>query len=403
MIVAEWRNWAGNVVATPARIERPDSIEAVQSLVADAARSGQTVRVAGAGHSFAPICATDGLLLDLSGLSGAIAIDPDRARATVYGGTRIAALGQPLFDAGLAVPNQGDIDVQTIGGAIATGTHGTGRSFGSISSFLIGCQLVTATGDLIVVDESDLETLRAARVSLGTLGVMVSVTLQLVPAYKLRRRSFPLAWDEALRQWPEIEADSRNPEFWWIPPLDTSVVKVFAETDEEPTGTPSAQLHPPGTIERYLPPDGVDWAWKVYPAVREHRFVEMEYACAINRGAQAFAAVRGLMLSRHPDVKWAVEFRTHAAEDAFLSVTQGEGAITISVHDGAEGPHWNFFREAEEIFRQFDGRPHWGKLNFLDPNELEGIFPLLDRFVAVRRRLDPDGIFLNDYLRPILE
>jgi hypothetical protein len=231
---------------------------------------------------------------------------------------------------------------------------------------------------------------------------MVSVTLQLVPAYKLARRSYPLAWSDALTQWPEIESTSRNPEFWWIPPLDTSVFKVFVETDEEPTGTPPAALFPPGTIERYLPPDGTDWAWRVYPAVREHRFVEMEYTFAIDRGLDALSAVRELMLARHPEVKWAVEFRTHAAEDAFLSVTQGEDSVTISVHDAAEGTHWEFFREAQQVFRQFDGRPHWGKLKHLETDEMKRIFPLLDRFTAVRRRLDPDGVFLNDYLRPLL-
>ena len=401
--MAEWRNWAGNVVATPARIERPGSIEIVQELVAGAARDGQTVRVAGAGHSFSPICATDGLLLDLIDLSGVTSIDTHKQTATILGGTRIHQIGAPLFEAGLAVANQGDIDVQAIAGAIGTGTHGTGRNFGSFSSTLVACQIVTASGDLLTVDQSDMETLRAARVSLGMLGVMVSVTLKLVPAYKLRRQSWPVAWDEAIAKWPEIEATARNPEFWWIPPLDTSVFKVFVETDEEPTGTPTAPAHPPGTIERYLPPDGVDWAWRVYPAVREHRFVEMEYALPIDRGLEAMAAIRDLMLTRHPEVRWAVEFRTHAGEDAFLSVTQGEDSVTISVHDAADAPHWDFFGEAEQVFRRFDGRPHWGKLNFLEPGELRSLFPLLDRFTTIRRRLDPDGIFLNDYLRPIVE
>jgi FAD/FMN-containing dehydrogenase len=400
--MAEWRNWAGNVVATPARIERPGSIEAVQELVADATRAGQSVRVAGAGHSFTPICATDGMLLDLSDLSGVIEIDADEQTATILGGTRIHQIGAPLFEAGLAVANQGDIDVQAIAGAIGTGTHGTGRRFGSFSSTLIACQIVTATGELLTIDESDMETLRAARVSLGTLGVMVSVTLQLVAAYKLRRRSWPVTWDEAVAQWPEIEANARNAEFWWIPPLDTSVFKVFVDTSEEPTGTPPAPTYPPGTIERYLPPDGVDWAWRVYPAVREHRFVEMEYTFPIERGLEALAAVRDVMLSRHSEVKWAIEFRTHGGEDAFLSVTQGEDSVTISVHDAADNPHWDFFREAEQVFRRFDGRPHWGKLNFLKTAELRSLFPLLDRFTTIRRHLDPDGVFLNDYLRPIL-
>src|SRR4029079_17735802 len=193
-----------------------------------------------------------GLLRDLIHLSGVTSIDTHKQTATILGGTRIHQIGAPLFEAGLAVANQGDIDVQAIAGAIGTGTHGTGRNFGSFSSTLVACQIVTASGDLLTVDQSDMETLRAARVSLGMLGVMVSVTLKLVPAYKLRRQSWPVAWDEAIAKWPEIEATARNPEFWWIPPLDTSVFKVFVETDEESTGTPTAPAHPPGTIERYL-------------------------------------------------------------------------------------------------------------------------------------------------------
>ncbi|MDQ2683333.1 MAG: FAD-binding protein, partial [Chloroflexota bacterium] len=313
-MAGNWTNWAGNVTAEPARFERPATIPEVQKLVAAAAKRGQTVRVAGAGHSFSPIVATDGLLLDLVELTGVTAVDTDAMTATILGGTRIHQIGAPLFGHGVAVANQGDIDVQAIAGAVGTGTHGTGRAFGSFSSTMVGCEIVTATGDLITIDESDLDTLRAARVSVGTLGVMVSVTLKIVPAYKLERRSYPVPFAEIEQRWAEVEPAVRNPEFWWIPPLDTGVFKIFTETDAEATGTPPAELHPPGTIERYLPPDGIDWAWRVYPAVRTHRFVEMEYALPLDKGFEAFHAVRELMMRDWPGVRWAVEYRTHAPE-----------------------------------------------------------------------------------------
>lgn len=398
-----WSNWAGNVVAAPARFERPGSIPEVQRLVAEAAKAGQTVRVAGAGHSFSPICETGGLLLDLVDLTGVTAVDTDARTATMLGGTRIHQIGAPLFGHGLSVANQGDIDVQAIAGALGTGTHGTGRAFGSFSSTLIAAEIVTATGDLLSIDESDLETLRALRVSMGTLGVVVSVTLKVVPAYKLKRRSWPVPYAEIERTWGKVEPAVRNPEFWWIPPLDTAVFKTFTETDEEVTGTPPAPTYPPGTIERYLPPDGIDWSWRVYPAVREHRFVEMEYGLPLDLGFQAFHAVRDLMQRDWPGVRWAVEYRTHAPEDAFLSVTQGQESVTISLHDDASAVHWDFFPIAERIFRDLGGRPHWGKLNFLDVDEWKAAFPLIERFIAVRRRLDPAGVFLNDWLRPVLD
>jgi FAD/FMN-containing dehydrogenase len=398
-VAAEWRNWAGNVTARPVRIERPSSIPAVQNAVRRAVANGLHVRVAGAGHSFSPICETDGVLLDLVDLTGVVSVDEARATATVLGGTRIHQMGVPLFEHGLAVANQGDIDVQAIAGALGTGTHGTGRAFGSFSSTLVAAQLVTANGNLITVDESDLDILRAARVALGMLGVMVTATLKLVPAYKLRRRSWPVDMDCLAEHWQVADRERRNPEFWWIPPLDRSVFKTFVETGDEPTGTPPASAtYPPGTIERYLPPDGVDWAWRVFPAVREHRFVEMEYAVPLERGMDAFLAIRDLMRTSHPEVRWAVEYRTHAAEDGFLSVTQGAETVTISVHDAAETAHFEFFREAERVFRSFGGRPHWGKLNLLDPDELRAAFPGINQFEEIRRRLDPDGLFLNAWL-----
>ena len=397
--MAEWRNWAGNVVAEPKRIEAPGTIAELQGAVTRAASEGLTVRVAGAGHSFSPIVATDGLLLDLTNLTGVVAIDEDKAQATILGGTRIHQMGEPLFEHGLGVANQGDIDVQAIAGALSTGTHGTGRAFGSFSSTLVAAEFVTASGEIVGVDEHHLDRLRAARVSLGMLGVMATATLQLVPAYKLRRRSWPVPVDQIAETWDVADRETRNPEFWWIPPLDTAVFKTFIETDEDPTGTPPAPTYPPGTIERYLPPDGVDWAWRVFPAVREHRFVEMEYTLALDRGMACFLAIREMMLARHPDVRWAVEYRTHAAEDGYLSVTQGEPSVTISVHDAADNIHWDFFEEAEQVFRSFGGRPHWGKLNLLPVDELRSLFAGIPSFEAVRGEFDPTGVFLNDYLR----
>jgi FAD/FMN-containing dehydrogenase len=342
--------------------------------------------------------------LNLDNLTGITSIDPDRMNATILAGTRIRDIGAPLLERGLALANQGDIDVQAIAGAIGTGTHGTGRAFGSFSSTMIACDIVTATGDMLRVDESDLDLLRAARVSVGTLGVMVSVTLRVIPAYKLERTSFPVPYAETESRWNEVEPNSRNLEFWWVPPLDTSVFKVFTETDKPITGTPSANPNlQPGTIERYLPPDGVDWSWKVYPAVREWKFVEMEYFLPVARGFEAFDAVRDLMLSTWPQIRYSLEYRVQAGEDAFLSVTQGEVSAVVSVHDEADNIHWDFFRDVESLVYGKGGRPHWGKLSFLEPDAWKAAFPLVDRFIAIRRTVDPDGVFLNDWLRPVLE
>ena len=299
-------------------------------------------------------------------------VDAERRTATILGGTRIHQIGEPLFEAGLAVANQGDIDVQAIAGAIGTGTHGTGRAFGSFSSTLVGCQIVTATGDLLTVDESDLETLRAARVSLGTarrdgLGdAPGGPGLQAAPAElagRMERGADAMAGDRSGFAQSRVLVDSA-----------ARYVSIQGRSSR-PTKSRPARLRAdsiPAGHDRAVPAAGRSRLGVAGLPSRPRAPLRRDGVHVRDRSwMDAFAAVRELMLARHPEVKWAVEFRTHAAEDAFLSVTQGEDSITISVHDAAENAHWEFFREAEQVFREFDGRPHWGKLNFLEPDELK--------------------------------
>ena len=183
-----WTNWAGNVRATPRIVVTPGSIAELRAAVVEAARRGETVRVAGAGHSFAPLCATNGTLLDLSRLAGVERVDSDTGEATIWAGTRIADLGEPLLAQGRALANQGDIDRQAIAGAVSTGTHGTGRKHGSFSAAVRAVELMRPDGELVTIDTTEPERLRAASLSLGLLGVLTRVTLATVPAYKLREQ-----------------------------------------------------------------------------------------------------------------------------------------------------------------------------------------------------------------------
>lgn len=398
-----WTNWAGNVVARPRVVVRPESVDEVAALVREAAGRGETVRVAGAGHSFAPLCASSGTVLDLSALSGIERVDPETGEATILAGTRLYEIGEPLLAVGRAFANQGDIDRQAIAGAVSTGTHGTGRKHGSFAGAVRALELVTASGDLITIDaSSDRELRRAVALSLGMLGVITRVTLATVPAYKLRERTEPIDFETCLERFPAIEAERRNAEFWWVPPLDTCVLKSFVETDEEPFAV-EVQEHPPGTLERYLKPDHVDWSWRIYPSSRSFPFVELEYTLPLAAGPAAMRAIRDLVQREHPDIRWAVEYRTVPGEDPLLSPTQGEDAVTISVHQAADLPYEAFFRNVEAICLAHGGRPHWGKLHWLDRAALDRAYPEIDSFRRIRRELDPAGIFLNDHLRPLFE
>jgi FAD/FMN-containing dehydrogenase len=399
--MAHWQNWAGNVAAEPAELIRPGSIDELRAAVVRAAKSGRTVRAAGSGHSFAPLCQTDGLLVDLADLTGIESVDPESGDATLLAGTKIHQIGEPLFQAGRALANQGDIDRQAIAGAVATGTHGTGRRHGSFSSSLRAVELVTPDGDLATIDAtSPGGRLQAAALSLGMLGVMTRLTLATLPAFKLHERAVAIDFDACLAAYPEAERTHRHAEFWWIPPLDACVLKTLDETDAEPFGEPET-LYPTGTIERYLKPEKVDWSSCVYPSTRAQPFVECEYTLPLAAGPDAMRALRALMQSRHPEVRWAVEYRTVPGESALLSPTQGQDGVTISVHQAADEPWEAFMRDCDALFRAHGGRPHWGKLHWLDREAADFLYPEITRFRAIRAEYDPAGIFLNGHLAVI--
>jgi FAD/FMN-containing dehydrogenase len=383
-----WTNWAGNVRCTPRRLERPATIDELRRLVAG---SDDEVRVAGAGHSFSPLCATDGLLLDLSQLAGVLRTDAAAGTATVLAGTRIADLGEPLRDAGLGLANQGDVDTQAIAGAVATGTHGAG-GFGSLATMVRSAQVVLPNGDLV-------EQEGTAALTLGMLGVVATLELAVVPAYRLHERTWHCAYDDAREQWAAAADGARNLEFFWVPGLDRCVFKRFTPSEDEPWGDPVPPPQPPGTVERYLKPERVDWSYRIYPSARVTRFIEMEYAVPAPAGWAALDAIRQLVLHRHPELTWAVEFRGQAGDGQALSPTQGADVFTISLHSEPEAAWQAGFAAAEELLLAAGGRPHWGKLRAISDEATADLYPRLDQFRALRRTVDPAGRMLNEHLR----
>ena len=395
-----WSNWAGNVHTAPRQVLQPGSLDELRLALLDAAAHDDVVRVAGAGHSFAPLCATRGTLLDLSLLAGIDSIDPETGDATIWAGTRLFNLGGPLLDAGRALLNQGDIDRQALAGAVSTGTHGTGRKYGSFSAAVRAMEIMRADGELVTIDTSEPLRLRAASLALGLLGVVTKITLATSRAYKLREQNVALSMDECLDIYLDTESSRRNAEFWWLPALDTCVLKTFNETDEEPFREDFPEAAP-GTLERYLRPEYVDWSWRAYPSQRNTQFVEMEYTLPLSEGPAALREIRNLVQTRYPECTWAVEFRTQPGEHSLLSPTQGMESATISLHQAIDQPHEPFFRDAEPIFLAYGGRPHWGKLQYLTDIQIAHLYPDLSEFEAIRRQMDPTGMFVNGYLREL--
>jgi FAD/FMN-containing dehydrogenase len=309
----------------------------------------------------------------------------------VRAGTKLSALGRELFALGLALENLGDVDVQALGGALATGTHGTGRTLPNLSARVSGLRLLLADGSLRVLRaEDDAETLAAARVSLGALGVVSAVRIDCMPAYRLHERTSRMPIETCLASLAERVAASRHFEFFWYPARD------FAETKTlEPT-----ELPPDAVAGRKY--ERIGWSHEILPSVRELRFVEMEYAVPAEHGPDCFRAVRERMQQKHPDVVWPVEYRSVRADDAWLSPAHGRDTVTLSVHQGAELPWQDFFADVEPLLREHGGRPHWGKRHGLGSRELGPLYPRFDDFRRLRAELDPGARFLNAHLRELL-
>jgi len=388
---SRWSNWSGCVACEPAALPAPASEAELAALVARAGTERRTLRVAGTGHSFTPLVATSGWVARLDALAGIAASDSARLEAEVWAGTTLRDLGEALLARGLAQENLGDVDVQTVGGALGTGTHGTGVGLRNLSAQVASLRLVLASGEVVECSaEREPDLFRAARVSFGALGVVSAARFRLLPAYRLheRVRRGPLA--ACLERLAESVAGSRHYEFFWFPKQDFVEEKALHPTAAEPDAVAGAKG------------ERIGWSAHVLPSVRELKFNEMEYSVPAEAGPACFRAVEARMRARWPEVAWPVEYRTLAADDAWLSTASERATVTISIHEDARRPHEPLFSDLEPIFVEHEGRPHWGKWHARKAADLARLYPRFDDFARLRARVDPRGVFLNDHLRALL-
>ena len=391
---AEWRNWSGSLRFTPGKIEQPGDEEALAAIIRQALERGHHVRMVGAGHSSSPLVETNDVLVSLDHFSGIESFDGDTHQATVRTGMTVHEAGEALFDAGLALHNTGDVDVQTLVGAISTGTHGSGRSLQNLSAALVGVRLVDGQGRIVECDETtDPDFMRAARVALGTLGAYTAVRLQLLPAYKLHRGEWCTTIDKCLDHLDELIEQNRNFDFYWYPRSDEVNLRLLNFLGQQTDELPYARQVM----------DKVERSHRVLPRERELKFDEMEFAVPSEAGRECFLAVRERIKERHRQyVGWRVLYRTVAPDQNYLSPATGRDTVTISLHQNNTLPFREFFKDMEPIFRAHGGRPHWGKKHFMDAADLAPLYPEWDDFLDVRRRMDPHGVFLTPYMHRLL-
>ncbi|HEY1013162.1 MAG TPA: D-arabinono-1,4-lactone oxidase, partial [Herpetosiphonaceae bacterium] len=424
-----WSNWSGSVAFQPAAVRYPASLAEIAVVVREAAAGGLGLRVIGAGHSFTPLVATSGLLMSLDRFAGLERIDREAATVTVRAGTSIKALGALLHAAGLAQENLGDIDSQSIAGAISTGTHGTGATLGSISTQVVGLTLVTADGSIVECSETDKpELLRAAQVSLGALGVIALVTLRVVPAYRMEYRWQKETLDACLSGLDESREANRNFEFYWQPHtemvltkrmnptgaparsanrhllrqfhelvIENSVLWLLSEVCRRwPAATPRASAIMAAAVSGGM---DVSYSHQLFATTRLVRFQEMEYSLPAANMAAALRSIDQCIQRRRFAVHFPLECRFVRGDDIDLSPAHGRDSAYIAVHMYKGMAYREYFAALEEILRAYGGRPHWGKLHTLAAAELARLYPRWEHFQRVRAELDPAGLFLNPYLR----
>jgi len=426
-----WQNWAGTAIADPARRYWPRSAGAIADAIKDAASAGLTVRALGSGHSFTPAAATSGAALDLSGWTGVISADAESGLVTVRSGTTIAALNAALDALGLAMPNLGDIDAQTIAGAISTGTHGTGARLGGIATAVAGLELVLADGSVASCSaEQSPDLFAAARVSLGALGVVSAVTLSCVPAFDLAADERPMPLGEVLARFGEFAADNDHFEFYWFPYGKNALVKRNNRATELPPRMPGwrrffeyevmenaafgAVCRTGRAVPRLIKPLNRLAAatlsarsysapsHQVFVTPRRVRFVESEYAVPRESVLDVLAELRAAVPRLAHPVMFPVEVRVAAADDIWLSTAYGRDTAYVAIHQYVGLPYREYFAAFESIAAAVGGRPHWGKMHTLDAKRLGELYPRFADFLRIRDETDQERRFANPYLEQVL-
>lgn len=424
--MSTWQNWGGNVSANPT-ILRPKNTEEVQALVTNSSN----IKAVGASHSFTSIAATDGVMLKLSAMNGIIGHDAATKRVRVQAGLSLNQLNRELLALGLAMPNLGDVDPQSVAGATSTGTHGTGAKLRGIADAVVALQLVTASGDILEMDEHH-PWFNAARVGLGALGIITEVTLQCVPAYLLHANERPMALGDVLENLDTLVDSNDHFEFYWFPHTEKALVK---ENNRAPKGSPRKPLSTwryrlddeflsntlyervqrLATRRQNLVPvinrisgsllgarEYTDHSFEVFISPRRVRFCESEFALPRQHAREAITELQSWFASSGQRISFPIEVRFAAADDIWMSTGHERDNVYIAVHQFHRQDSEKYFAAAQEIFTAYEGRPHWGKLHTLGADYFSKVYPRFTEFVEVRNELDPDRRFANEYLERVL-
>lgn len=433
-MTASWSNWSASVRNTPDQVVTPWTTASLQRVVETALAQGQKIKAVGSGHSFSPIAVADEVQVDLRNYTGIIALDQQTAQVTVRSGTKLWQIPQLLADTGLAMQNMGDINQQSIAGAISTSTHGTGITFGSLASQVVGLELLTGTGELLTVSARHNETLlNALRVTLGALGILTSITLQLVPEYDVHTVEQPATLDWVLNNWDALNTSHDHFEFFWFghdsyvqtktsqrlpvsgqnPSHAGRVRRWFV--DEFVTNAGLAGICHLGRLNAsWVPPlnrlstrvwgrsaGTAHWS-NAFISSRRVRFNEMEYALPFDTIPEVINELRRLFRRHDISSTFPLEVRAAAPDTAWLASNHQQKTGYIAVHQHFRQDYQQYFARIEPVLLAAGGRPHWGKLHTLDSQRLGELYPRWSEVLTLRDQLDPERSFTNAHLAQVL-
>lgn len=421
-----WHNWAGTSRCTPKYLLCPRSEQDVVDAVRTADREGLTVRAAGTGHSFNAIATTDGMVLDLTGFHGVVAMT--ESSVTARPGTTIQEICRELDKAGLALPNIGTLHSQTIAGAVSTGNHGTGLAHPALAGEILALRLVTASGEVLALDaESDPELFRCAKTALGSLGILTEVTLRCVPAFQLRLSSASAPLPEVADRLPEILASGDHVQTSWLAWRDRVGIRTASVTSDPVTSRTRHRQYSAtmeelrcgvlGQIGRVSPKLMGSVADRLsstgsgpYVGVSHHVFtfpqpvklMAMEHALPLASAGTALRELSGILRRCAVYSPYSLLIRSSRGDDAPLSPGYGRDTAYVNLTIPRTAGYLELLRAIEQPLRDLGGRPHWGKSHTATADWLSTAYPEWDLFQQIRGKLDPEGRFANDYLIRVL-
>jgi FAD/FMN-containing dehydrogenase len=390
----EWSNWSGSLTFCPKEFLVPKTEDELCKIVKRSREKGRKCRVAGSGHSSSALVETDDILISLDRFKKLEHLDEKKHTATLGAGLTVHESNEVLQKKGYALFNTGDVDVQFLIGAISTGTHGTGKKLQNLSSMLVGVRVVSPEGEIKEYHEdTHPEMMKAFRVSVGSLGIITSFMVKVLPLFKLKRTDIFVSIEDCFRYFDELASENRNVDFYWYPRRDQVKIRILNEPGEGTTRFP---------FPYHIHKEEEGYVGEILPRHRELKFDETEYAFDASIAMECFKVVRKRIKEKHrKEVAWRTLFRTIAADDVFLSPHFGRDSVTISLHHNAGLPYHDYFDDIEPIFRDFGGRPHWGKKHKMKARDLKKLFPGWEKFHEIRKELDPDRFFMNAYLNDL--